>query len=173
MNYYKAKEQDELPKLTFELVATSAERLADLGLDTDPLVVDEDRLLNLANPNYISYEYGICHVRVQDNELVPTLAGDITAAEQALDKANLVVKTRDTASKFKERTFDFDGHNFPLNEGALPVYQAIIDREPSSKKIIALEGEYTLTLANIPNFKAALYDSIIEVHEENLDALPV
>jgi len=168
MIYFKAKEQDSLPKLTWELVANSFEELQYLGLENDPLVVSEDRLLNPTDPGYISYEYGICHVRVQDNALVPTLAADITAAQQAMEKADSVVKTRDTASKFKDRTFDFAGRKFPLNDGAIPVYQAIIDRQPPSKTIISLEGEYTLIQADIAAFKNAFYDTVIEIHEENV-----
>ncbi|MBK5213651.1 MAG: hypothetical protein JJE55_08335 [Flavobacteriaceae bacterium] len=158
--------------LTWDLVARSIEELVALGLDDDTLVVAETRLLDSEDPGFISYEYGICHVRIVDGELGPTLSGDITAAQAALGEAENVVLIRNTGEKFKNLTFSFDSKSFPLNPAANLIYQAIIETTPATTTIVSLEGEYILTSGNIAGFKTAFYDKIIAINNEII-SLPV
>lgn len=167
MNYYKAKEQDTLPMITWELVATSIEELEALGLDDDPLVVEEPRLLDDEDPDFISYEFGICHVRVQDNELVATLSGDIDDAETAYIAGFNANKAKKTLDDMDAETFTYDSKTFPMNAGAVRGYQSIFDAPPANRDVISLEGVYALASGNIGAFKTAYLNKVLSIYGDN------
>lgn len=168
MNYYKARSQDELPKLLFDLVASSAEELETLGLTDDPLVVTEDQLINPEDPGYISYEYGICHLRIENNALVARLASDITEAQTKLTAALSVQKTRDIEKQLEYENFTYDDHQFPTTPGAVLVYQAIFESEPANHVIAAADGNYNLNSESILAFKSAFYSRLIAINSAKI-----
>lgn len=164
MNYYKAITIDTLPKLIFELVATSVEQLEALGLDEDGTIVPETWLTDDEDENFISYEFGICHKRTVDGEIVDRPIGEIDDAQDALTAALSVLKTREIASEINYESFTYDGKVFPMTPGATIIYQAIFDRPADDHLIAAADGTYTLAAANIDAFKAEFYDRIIELN---------
>lgn len=167
MNYYKAREQDEIPKLVFDLVATSEEELEALGLDADPLVVTEDQLINDTDPNYISFDFGICHLRIHNGELEPRPGGEIDAAEDALEAVGNSISARLVGDELDSETFVYDDHTFPLHAAARTIYQAIIAKATGNYYLYAMEGKYALLTANISAFAAAMNDKIIAIQIAN------
>jgi hypothetical protein len=170
MNYYKAYQQATLPRLVFELVATSIEQLQALGLDSDPYVVEETRLLDPLDPNYISYEFGICHVRIYQDILQARIQSEIDDAQAEFLKSTQVELTKKNVDAFKTSTFTYDGNTFPMNQGALTAYEAIFASLTTDMDLVALEGTYTLSAANIGSFKAAYYAKVIQIYGSNVSA---
>lgn len=171
MKYYLAYETDNRPFLFFDLVADSLEELDDLGLTEAQLalVVTEDQLINPADPNYISYDYGICHKRIFGGEIVDRLAGEITAQQTALEKSTEIIKTKEVKKELELATFSFDGKEFPLGSGATEVYNAIFSTTPANRVIVSTTGNYTLTVANIDDFKEAYYAKVLGVQSSTID----
>lgn len=168
MNYYKAYETNNRPFLLFDLVADSMEELIAIGLDADPLVVPEDRLTDPGHPDYISYEYGICHYRIFNGLLELRPAQEITDQQTALSIASEVQKTFAVSSVLDEATFTFDGKEFPLTPSARAVYTAVIDLQPPTRSLITTTGNYTLTAANISMFKTAYYNALFAAQDAKL-----
>lgn len=155
MNYYKAREQDELPYLLFDQVAESEEEYLAAGLDTDPLVVAEEDLP--------SYEFGICHKRVVGGVLVARLAGDIDAQEQQVSDDTYIVGYLNQGKYLEIATFPYDSRNFPTNNISRERYQAIFDNPGTDYDVASVEGKYTLVSANIAAFKAAYQNKLLTV----------
>lgn len=168
MKYYLAYETDDRPFLFFSLIADSLEELEDLGLESDPLVVTEDQLLNPADPNYISYEYGICHKRIFGGAIVDRLAGEITAQQTALAKATEVQRTKTVNNALDETTFSFDGKDFPMTPAARAIYTAVIEFAPPTRNLITTTGTYVLTDANLAAFKTAYYTAVFAANDAAL-----
>lgn len=171
MNYYKAREQDELPKIVFDLVATSHEELIAVGLADDPLVVNEEQLIDDEHEDYISYEYGICHLRIHNGELEPRPGGEIDAAESAFNAAKSSQSAKNVGEELEAETFTYDSHTFPLHASARAVYQAIISKGSGNYNIYSLEGKYALISSNITAFANAMNDKILAI--QIADAGPV
>lgn len=163
MNYYKAKEQDTPPYIVFELVATSAEELERLEMTDDPLVVPEERLTNPDHPEYISYEYGVCHLRIQNGELVPAQVEEINQAQADLGKATQAVLTKEAGKTLDEETFVHESKNFPMNAGARELYRAIFDQRPATYTVATLEGDFVITGENIDAIQDAYNQKILDV----------
>lgn len=163
MRYYKAREISMLPKIVFDLVANSFSELEELNLDTDPLVVTEDQLVNDTDPNYISYEFGICHLQVTNGEFEPREAGEITAAEATALAGINTHKTNQMTNALSITTFTYDGEQFPLTPGAIAIYNAVITANPVSFKLYTTTGDYTLLQTNIGAFATAMNNKILEV----------
>jgi len=168
MRYYRAYETDNRPFLLFELVADSLQELEEIGLDADPLVVTEDQLMNPADPDYISYEYGICHKRIFGGVIADRLTGEITAQQTALNAATQLVKTKEVEAALEVETFTYASRKFPLTPSARSVYTAIVDGNPASTNLITTTGSYTLLQASIPAFKAAYYAALFAVNDTEL-----
>ncbi len=173
MKYYLAYETDNRPFLFFDLVADSLEELEALGLDADPLVVTEDQLTNPADPNYISYNYGICHNRIFGGAIVDRLVGEITVQQAILSKNTEIIRTKEVQKGLELATFSFDGKLFPLGSGATEVYNAIFSTASANRVIVSTTGNYTLTIANIDAFKAAYYAKVLGVQSSTIEELPV
>lgn len=163
MKYYKGYETDDRPFLLFDYIAESLEELQALGLEADPLVVTEDQLLNPADPGYISFESGICHKRIFGGAIVDRLAGDITAQETALAKATEVARMKSLTSVFETDTFTYDVRDFPLNEAARSVYNAVFDATAADRVLVSTTGNYTLLSANISAFKTVYLNKILAI----------
>lgn len=163
MNYYRAKEQDTPPYIVFELVATSTEELERLELTEDPLVVPEPRLTDPDDPEYISYEFGVCHLRVQNGELVPVEVEDINEAESNLGKATQAVVTKTAGSVLEKATLLFDGHHFPLNAEARQLYQVIFNYRPANYELSTLDGNYILNIEQIDAFEESFAQKVLQV----------
>ncbi|MBK5213351.1 MAG: hypothetical protein JJE55_06800 [Flavobacteriaceae bacterium] len=163
MKYYKAYETDDRPFLLFDLVADTLEELQELGMDTDPLVVTKDQLLLPADPNYISYEYGICHKRIFGGVIADRLAGEITDQQAALAKATEVARSKSLTGIFETETFTYDSHDFPLTEAARSVYNAVFDAPAADCGLVSTTGNYTLLSANIGAFQTAYLNKILAV----------
>lgn len=163
MRYYRAYEINSRPFLLFELVADSIEELQELELDEDPLVVTEDQLINPADPNYISYEHGICHWRIFNGELEERPAGEITAQATALGKATEVLRTKSLDATFEVGTFTYDSRDFPLTSAARAVYDAVFEAAPANRVLISTTGNYTLLEANIGAFKTAYLNKVLDL----------
>ncbi len=163
MRYFKAREIATLPKIVFDLVASSLEELEQKGLDTDPLVVTEEQLVNDGDPNFISYEYGICHLDIVNGEFAERDSGEIATAQAAATAGINTHKTAQITAALSNTSFSYDGHEFPLTPGARAIYDAVIATEPVSFKLYTLTGDYTLLQANIGAFKAAMNSKIIDV----------
>lgn len=168
MRYFKAYETNNRPFVLFNLVADSLEELEALGMDEDPLVVTEDQLVNPADPDYISFEYGICHKRIFNGDLEDRPSGDITGQQAALNKATNVQKTIAVSNELNEEVFNFDGHEFPMTSAARSVYMAVVDSTPTTRLIISTTGSYTLNAADIPSFKAAYYSALFATNDSQI-----
>lgn len=168
MRYYKGYETDERPFLLFALVADSLEELQELELDADPLVVTEDQLMILADPGYISYEYGICHKRIFNGLIEDRPIGEITAQQTALNKAVEVQKTKTVSNVLDETTFIFDGKEFPMTPAARSIYTAVIEYAPPVRNLITTTGTYVLTDANLAAFKEAYYTAVFAANDAEL-----
>jgi len=169
MNYYIAEAQDTLPFVTFSQVAGSLSELEEKGLADSPLIVSEEQLTDSNHPDYISFEYGICHVRIFNGELVPALPGDIAAAQANLSKALNVQKTRAVGVKMETRTFSFGGNAYPLNNAAIAVYSAAI-KKGADITLIATAGPTLIASGDLPSFETAMIDAIIAVNNEGLSS---
>lgn len=168
MRYYKGYETDERPFLLFALVADSLEELQDLGLDTDPLVVTEDQLMNDTDPDYISYEYGICHKRIFNGLIEDRPSGEITAQQTALAAATNIIKTSAVSNSLDVETFTYDSREFPMTPSARSVYMALIEHQPASVELITTTGAYTLVQANITTFKEEYYAALYAANSAEL-----
>lgn len=164
MRYFIAYETDSRPFLLFDLVADSLTELQDLGLEGDPLVVTEDQLMNPADPNYISYEHGICHKRLFNGAIEDRPAGEITAQETALNKAIEVAKTKTVEAELDTSTFTYDAKEFPMTPSARSVYTAVIDDNPVTVDLITTTGTYALKQADIAAFKAKYYEALFNAN---------
>jgi hypothetical protein len=160
MKYYRAQQQDTRPYLVFKLVAESLEDLVILDLDNDELVVEETLLTDDTDPDYISYEFGICHKRVFEGKIVDRLGADIAAQSVSLNISTEVLKTKNLEAALNLDTFLYDGRDFPLTSAARSVYTALFDQLPTSQGLITTTGTYTMLAANVPGFKSAYFTSI-------------
>ena len=165
MNYYRAYETEELPKLLFQFVADSIDQLEAMGMTDDPLVVAEDRLLDPEHSEFISYEYGICHQRIFNGQLADRPTGEITAQQAVTAKASEVSKTTTLEQLMDASTFDFDGKEFPLTPAARSVYEAVIAAEPGSVDIISTTGTYSLANIDLSAFSDSYYARILQLNE--------
>lgn len=168
MNYYKAYQQDTRPYVLFDLVAESLEDLQAMGMESDPLVVPEDQLLNPANPNYISFQYGICHKRIFNGLLENRPAGEITAQQTANAKAKEVEKTQKVNETLDQSTFTFDGKEFPMTPAARAVYAAVIEFTPPTRNLITTTGTYVLHDSDLVAFKTAYYTAVFAANDAEL-----
>ena len=57
-----------------------------------------------------------------------------------------------------------------MNQGALTAYEAIFASLTTDMDLVALEGTYTLSAANIGSFKAAYYAKVIQIYGSNVSA---
>lgn len=169
MNFYRAKEQDTAPFLTFEQVAGSLAELQEIGLENDPLVVDEDRLTDPTNLEFISFDHGICHKRIVNGVLEDTLPGDISAAKDNLTKALNVELTKSAAAKFESRTFGFGGKSYPMNAAAMRIYAAVIQKGADAQ-VMSTTGVVTLKVADLAAFEMAMNDEILLVNAELINS---
>lgn len=168
MRYYRAYETNGLPKLLFELVADTLDELQELGLEGDALVVTEDQLLNPADPEYIKFDYGICHSHIFNGKIEPRPAGEISAQQTAAAKAAEVTKTKSIEESFDTSVFTYDGHEFPMTPAARSLYMAIFDDTPLSQNIVSTTGAYALIQADIDKFKAAYYAAIYQISDAKI-----
>ena len=168
MNYYKAREQDTPPYVVFDLVATSEEEFRRLKLEENKLVVTEDRLTNPEHEQYIRYEFGVCHMRVQNQELVSVQQEDIYMAQENLRQAERVAATKNAGDAIEEETFVYDTLKFPMTAGATKLYDAIFATKPESFTLVSTDqGSITLSADAIEGLKSAYYNKVIEVsHKE-------
>lgn len=164
MNYYKAREQDTPPYVLFDLVATSEEELARLKLADNNLVVPEDRLTDPEHPQYIDYEFGVCHLRVQNQELVAAPVEDIELAQTKLIEAERVAATKQAGALMEAETFVYDTMEFPMTPGATKLYEAIFATAPESFTLVSTNsGMVTLKATDIEGIKTAYYSKVIVV----------
>ncbi|PKP26183.1 MAG: hypothetical protein CVU03_04950 [Bacteroidetes bacterium HGW-Bacteroidetes-2] len=168
MNYYKARTIDTLPKLVFDLVATSIEQLTELGLNQSSIVVAETRLTDDQAVDFISYQHGICHLRIQNEALEAMPQIEIDKAEAEVFSAESVQKTREIEMQLQYEKFTYDGRDFPMTPGAVLVYQAIFDRPAEDHNIASATGSYTLLAVNISAFKAGFYARLIELNNAKI-----
>lgn len=168
MNYYQARTIDTLPKLVFDLVATSFEELQEQGLETSAIVVTENRLTDTLDPGYISYQYGICHFRNVDGALVARAALEITDAQATLATAETVQKTREIETDLEFEKITYDGREFPMTPGAVLIYQAIFASPAITYNIAASNGSYALTAGKIDAFKTAYYGRLLEINNAKI-----
>ena len=171
MRYYKATEQVDLPYITFNLVADDAEHLTELGLDADTLVVTEDQLFNDQDPNYISFEFGICHKKISSGgALIDRPGTEIDAQESETLRLQKIAKTEELEVAINTSLFVFDGEEFPLTPSSREVYKIVLDSPAGDIDIQSVDGVYTLTDANRATFKTAYYDKLLALKEGKLEA---
>lgn len=168
MNYYKGYETNTRPFVLFELVAESFEELKALGLDNDPLVVTENQLMYAADPNFISYQFGICHKRIFNGILEDRPPAEISARQISLSKSLEIQKTKKVSSVFEQNTFSFDGKEFPMTNAARSIYTAVIDSKPATRKLITTTGSYILNQAQLEDFKEAYYNAVFAANDAEL-----
>lgn len=168
MRYFIAYETDNRPYTLFELVADSLQELQELGLEGNPLIVTEDQLVYPADPNYISFQYGICNKRVFNGEVVDRPAGEITTQQNALAKAVEVQKTKKVSNVLDETTFTFDGREFPMTPAARSIYSAVIEYAPATRNLITTTGTYVLIDADLAAFRTAYYTAIFAANDAEL-----
>lgn len=166
MKYYKAYETNERPFTLFDLVAESLEDLQAFGLEGDPLVVTEDQLFDDQDPDYISFEFGICHKRIFNGEIEDRPSGEITAQEANLNKSVAVTQTRKIGDSLDVRNFTYAGREFPLTAAARDVYKAVFDSPPADATLITTTGSYVLPSGDIAAFKTAYNTKILSVNSE-------
>lgn len=167
MNYYKAQEQDTAPFLTFEQVANSLAQLQSLGLEKDPLIVEEDRLTNPLNPDFISYEFGICHKRIVNGLLEDVLPADIADASKQQSEALNVQKTKEAGKRFDSQTFEYARNHYPLNLAAICIYKAIIQKGEVNQ-VMSIAGPITIEALDLVKFEGAMIDAIIQISDDSL-----
>tara|TARA_R100001369_G_scaffold72251_5_gene100253 strand:- start:5566 stop:6090 length:525 start_codon:yes stop_codon:yes gene_type:complete len=165
MNYYEAYAQTALPKVLFKLIATNDEELAayqtEMGGNYKPnLVVAETRLIDDQDPDYIDYEYGICHFRINEvDNLVERSAGEISTQQSQLARETEINKTNDLEVTFAGETFDYDSHEFPLTVAAREVYRIVIE-DGATTNIQSTTGSYPLQDSDIADFKTAYHAKV-------------
>lgn len=167
MRHFLAYETAELPFVLFEKIADTDEELELLDVN-EKLVVGENRLLDPADPNYISFAFGICSKKLFNGDLINRSQTEIDAQQEKFEADSELIKVRTIDEQFKVRTFDFDGRKFPLTAGARNVYQAVIETNPASVNLITSTGVYALQLANTPGFKEAYYAAILAINQEQI-----
>ena len=172
MSYYKAREQDTAPFLVFDYVAASLDELKRLRLDQDPLVVSESRLTDPQDAEYISYEFGICHVRIQNNALVARPIAEIEAAESQLERATRAEATKQNLKDAELETFTFLAHTFAMDRAAEKFYNVLFDAPTGANyRVASLEDEnYVLKGSEIAAFKTAYYSKIMSVYNAFIEA---
>lgn len=169
MNYLKAREISELPFLVFDLVATSEDEafslgyIDGLGAIIDPLVIEENWLIDDLDPDYISYEFGICHKKVVATPSVAIVDRDIAEINDAEDDNIIAINVEpanELEEKLRHQTFPFDSKVFPLTLGARSSYNTITLAAAGNLTIKATDGDYVLTDANRVAFLEA-YSSAV------------
>lgn len=162
MRYYLAREQNTPPYVVFDRVADNLEELVEKGLENSGLVVEEDRLLDKNRPDYINYDYGECSVKIQNGKLV---AADKSLAEQNFAKSLEIAKTQKAYNSMRGDVFRYDGHDFPMTEGAVRFYNALFSTGVSTSiEVISLSGGYILLEENLDAFKAAYNSKVLNLY---------
>lgn len=167
MKYYKAYETDSRPFVLFNLIADSLEELQEMGLEGDALVVTEEQLTNPGDPDYISYEFGICHLRIFNGILEPRPAGEITSQQGNSLAAIEIQKTKKLATDLEQSTFTYDGREFPLTAAARAVYEAVVNADALDVSLISTTGTYAFSGKTI-EFREAYYAAIIAANNAQL-----
>lgn len=152
MNYFKAREQNNAPFVVFDLVAESLEELQDLGLENDPLVVDED--------NLPSYDGSICHQRIFNGALVARDQAQIDAYILQSNEDKAIALNSNKKDDVDEGSFDYDGVTYPMDAASQVRYQAIFQLPASDAQIQTKTGVVTVASADIPAFKDAYYEAV-------------
>lgn len=169
--YYYAKQQDTLPYLTFDYMGeTTADRdayAAALGASyLASLVVTESQLTDDQDPNYISYQFGICHKRIFNNALADRPQQEIDDQQDEFLAAKEIIKAAGLENVLFDKTFFYDGKNFPLTTGSRGLYEAIFNSSPGDHVLITTKGNYTLAATDISDFKTSYYDAVLELKQE-------
>ena len=173
MNYLRAREINTLPFLVFDLIAENEEELQEWldennSGDPDPLVIEETLLTDDEDEDYISYEFGICHKKIFNNEIVDRDSQDITDAQTDNLKAIQVKNTNDVSEELAVSTFAYDSKLFPLTPGAISAYNVIANASVGDITLRATDGNYILTDANRSAFLAEYSDAVLEIYLDEI-----
>lgn len=163
MPYLRGRVIAGIPFLVFDKIAEDDEELQDYldehnGGNPDPLVIDEELLINNTDPDYIGYNYGVCLKKIQ---VTPTIAyvdrdaGEITTAQNDNTAAVNIAPTNELEEKIAQQIFVFDGKNFPMTLGARGLYNSVNITPAGNLTIKATDGDYVLTDINRAGFLEA------------------
>ncbi len=168
--YYKGFTQATLPFVVFTKVAEDIEELKRLGFADendniiDGAVVTETQLTDDEDPNYVSFQFGICHKTINGSgNLIDRSQTEIDNQEASINKQLEAAKLAKVDKELDKGFFAYDSKEFPLNSGSRAVYEAVLNGTTGDQIIIASDGNYTLLDANREAFKGAYYDAIVAV----------
>jgi hypothetical protein len=107
MNYFKAFSENNKPLVSFHFWAGSLEKLTEMGLVNDPLIIPESELPLPLN--------GVCPLKIENGNLVPRSAAEIASYEAAWleSQNNLLINQKRSELK---RLFNEIAFTGSLNE---------------------------------------------------------
>ena len=152
MNYYKARQQATLPLVVFDLVATSLAQLQALGLDADPLVVDEDNLPLTTG--------SICHKKIFNGMLIDRDAAEINQAIANANEAKTIAQNEAKTEAIKVQEFTYNGNTFPMDETSQKRYEAVFSLPDADTDFQTKTGVVTVATADIAGMKTAYYQAL-------------
>jgi len=162
MRYFKALEVVQKPFIFWQLVASSVTELEALGLDDDPLVIQETDIPE--------FTYLVCPLKIVDGELVDRTVPEMEAFEAEYQVQTVISESKNKVSDLTTETFTFDGNDFFMDETSRLFYQAIDKVRGNQKVLTTLGATYTLLDAstNIDDFLAAYYSKLRLVTKPNI-----
>lgn len=87
MNYFKAFSENNKPLVSFHFWAGSIEKLTEMGLENDPLIIPESELPDPIN--------GVCPLKIENGHLLPRSQTEINSFEASwLETQNNILLTQ-------------------------------------------------------------------------------
>ena len=160
MKLYKARTITQMPLVQFDLVHDSQDGTVPDNWSNDPLVVTHDQLTDPLDPNYISFEFGICHKQITAGQLQNRPQGEIDAQETLVEEAQAAGVGTAFELELNASFITYDGHKFPMTPGSRERYRAIFELNSGDHTLVTTTSDYTLLASNISAFKTA-YQNII------------
>lgn len=162
MRFFKAIEIVNKPLILWQLVASSIEDYFALGLETDNLVLPEFLV-----PDFV---FGVCPLKVVDNDLVDRTIPEMELFEAEYEVKLIITESQNKVTYLKTETFAFDGKNFFMDESSRLFYSAI-EKLRGNQKVLATDGSiYSLldSSTNIDDFLEAYYEKLMLVTKPNI-----
>lgn len=158
MKYFEAYEITTRPFILFRLIAQN---------EADLTPAQEASLIVVSEENLPSYEFGICHKKIFNNELIDRPQVEIDEYEAKSIKAVNLYESVQKGEEVKAATFAFDGHEFPMTFAADQIYRALEYTLGTGsfvpKNIASTTGDYEIIDANVEDFIAAYYTAIYDL----------
>lgn len=162
MRYFKAIAVDYKPFINWLLVASSLSELENLGLDNDPLVLQETDV-----PDFI---YGVCPLKIVGGELIDRTVPEMEVFQEEFEVKTLIAESQYKVTDLKTSTFTYDSNDFFMDETARLFYLSIEKLRGNQKILTTAGATYTLldTATNIDDFLEAYFEKLMLVTKPNI-----